>query len=57
MEDITKPVINSDMLTSYLEQWEYEKLPPNSSEHLVNVSTLEYIDPYDVEPDLSPQVC
>ena len=60
MEDITnmtQPVITSDLLISYLEQWDHEKLPPNSSEDLVNVSTLQYLDPYNVEPDLSPEVC
>ena len=57
MTNITQPVITLDMLISYLEHGEYEKLPPNSSDDLVNVSTLEYLDPYHVEPDLSPEVC
>ena len=57
MTNMTQPVITLDTLISYLEQGEYEKLPQNSSEYLVNVSTLEYLDPYHVEPDLSPEVC
>ena len=62
MEDITttnisQPVITFDMLISYLKHGEYVKLPPNSSENLTNVSTIEFPDPYNVEPDLSAGVC
>ena len=59
MEDkanTSQPVITFDMLISYLKQEEYVKIPPNSSEELVNVSTIEFHDPYNVEPDLSAEV-
>ena len=59
MEDkanTSQPVITFDMLISYLKQEEYVKIPPNSSEDLVNVSTIEFHDPYNVEPDLSAEV-
>ena len=52
----SQPVINFDMLISYLKQEEYVKIPPNTSEDLVNVSTIEFHDPYLVEPDLSAEV-
>ena len=57
MEDkANTSVITFDMLISYLKQEEYVKIPPNTSEDLVNVSTIEFHDPYKVEPDLSAEV-
>ena len=52
----SQPVVTFDMLISYLKQEEYVKIPPNTSEDLVNVSTIEFHDPYLVEPDLSAEV-
>ena len=60
MEDMankSQPVNTFDMQISYLKQKEYVKvLPPNSSEDFVNASTIEFHDPYHVEPDLSAEV-
>ena len=57
MEAITtQPIITFDMLISYMKHGEYVKAPPNSSEVLLNVSTIEIPDPYNVEPDLSAGV-
>ena len=44
------------MLVSYLNPEEYMKLPPNSSEDFFNISTIEFPDPYNVEPNLSAEV-
>ena len=54
--NISQPVITFDMLISYLKHEEYVKLPPNSSEDFFNISTIEFPDPYNVEPDLSAEV-
>ena len=54
--NISQPVITFDMLISYLKHGEYVKLQPNSSEDFLNVSTIEFSDPYNVEPDLSAGV-
>ena len=54
--NLSQPVITFDMLISYLKHGEYVKAPPNSSEDLLNVSTIEFPDPYNVEPDLSAGV-
>ena len=59
MEDMTnstKPIIIFDMLLSYLKKEELLNIPPNSSSDLVNISTIQFHDPYNVEPDLSAGV-